>query len=138
LPCFPYTDFITVRPPITDFSLEPKSVIAARTQLSCWFLFPFYADEFNPLMVRIKNGEILLKAHRKHIYQLLANEKGMAHWKVSLGYGVFQALVGLSVLWIKPLGLFPVLLILVFWFSAFFIFSAFIRRSIVPDIGDAG
>ena len=82
------------------------------------------------MMVRVKNGENLLQAHRKHIYQLLANEKVIPHWKVSLGYGIFQAVVGLSVLGIKPLGLFAVVLLLVFWFSAFFIFGAFIRRSI--------
>jgi Fuc2NAc and GlcNAc transferase len=95
------------------------------------FLFPFYADELNTMMVRIRNGENLLKAHRKHIYQLLANEKGIAHWKVSVGYGVFQAAVGLSVLGVKPLGLLPVILLLLLWFSAFFVFSSFVRRSVV-------
>jgi Fuc2NAc and GlcNAc transferase len=81
------------------------------------------------MAVRIRNGENLLRAHRKHIYQLLANEKGIAHWKVSLGYGLFQAVVGLSVLGVEPLGLFAVVLLLVLWFSAFFLFSSFVRRS---------
>jgi Fuc2NAc and GlcNAc transferase len=78
-------------------------------------------------MVRIRNGENLLKAHRKHIYQLLANEKGIPHWKITVGYGLFQAVVGLSVLGVKPLGLLPVVLVLALWFSAFFVFSAFVR-----------
>jgi Fuc2NAc and GlcNAc transferase len=82
------------------------------------------------MMVRIRNGGNLLRAHRKHIYQLLANEKAIPHWKVSLGYGVFQAFVGLSVLGVKPLGLFAVVLLLALWFSAFFIFSSFLRRSV--------
>ena len=77
----------------------------------------------------MRNGENLLKAHRKHIYQLLADEKGIAHWKVSLGYGLFQAAVGLSVLWVKPLGLTPVIVLLAVWFSGFFVFSSFVRRS---------
>ena len=97
------------------------------------FLFPFYADELNTMMVRLRNGENLLKAHRKHIYQLLANEKGIPHWKVSVGYGIFQAVVGLSVLVVKPLGLFAVILFLALWFSAFFIFSSFVRRTIVSS-----
>jgi Fuc2NAc and GlcNAc transferase len=94
------------------------------------FLVRFYADEFNTMMVGIKNGENLLKAHRKHIYQLLANEKGIPHWKVSLGYGVFQAFVGLSVFGVKPLGLFAVVLLLAVWFSGFFVLSSFVRRSL--------
>ena len=81
------------------------------------------------MVVRIRNGENLLKAHRKHIYQLLADEKGIAHWKVSLGYGLFQAAVGLSVLWVKPLGLTPVIVLLAVWFSGFFVFGCFVRRS---------
>ena len=93
------------------------------------FLFPFYADEFGTMIVRIRNGEIF-KAHRRHIYQLLANEKGIAHWKVSVGYGLFQAIVGLSVLSIKPLGLIPVILVLTSWFSVFFLFGFFVRKGV--------
>jgi Fuc2NAc and GlcNAc transferase len=85
------------------------------------------------MMVRIRKGENLLKAHRKHIYQLLANEKGIAHWQVSVGYGLLQSVVGLSVLGVKPLGLTPVIVLLALWFLAFFVFSAFVRRTIVSS-----
>ena len=54
--------------------------------------------------VRLRGGESLLRPHRRHIYQLPANEKGIAHWKISVGYGLFQSAVGLSVLWIMPSG----------------------------------
>jgi Fuc2NAc and GlcNAc transferase len=54
------------------------------------FLFPFYADELTTLVVRLKDGDKLTKPHRKHLYQLLANERGIAHWKESVGYGVLQ------------------------------------------------
>jgi len=94
------------------------------------FLFPFYADEFNTMIVRIRNGENLLKAHHRHIYQLLANEKGIAHWKVSFGYGLCQAVVGGSILSIKPLGLIPVILVLTSWFSVSFVFGFLVRRSV--------
>jgi len=82
------------------------------------------------MVVRITKGENLLRAHRKHIYQLLANEKQIPHWKVSMGYGLFQAAVGLSVLWIKPRGFTPVIVLLAAWFSGFFVFSCLIRRSV--------
>lgn len=75
----------------------------------------------------------MLHAHRKHIYQLLASEKGIPHWKVSLGYGVFQAFVGLSVLGVKPLGLFAVVILLALWLSAFFVFSDFVRKTVVSS-----
>ena len=94
------------------------------------FLFRFYADEFNAMVDRIRKDGNLLYAHRKHIYQLLANEKGIPHWKVSVGYGLLQAIVGLSVLWVKPLGLTPVIVLLAVWFSGFFVFSSFVRRSV--------
>ena len=39
------------------------------------FLFPFYADELTTMAIRINDGENLLYPHRRHLYQLLANEK---------------------------------------------------------------
>ena len=43
------------------------------------FIFPFYADELSTMAVRIKDGENLLRPHRRHLNQLLANEKGIAY-----------------------------------------------------------
>jgi Fuc2NAc and GlcNAc transferase len=33
------------------------------------FLFPFYADELTTMIVRLKDGENLTNAHRRHLYQ---------------------------------------------------------------------
>ena len=95
----------------------------------CSFHFPFYADELTTTYVRLRDGESLLRPHRRHIYQLLANEKGIAHWKVSVGYGVFQLAVGLSVLWIMPFGLLAVLFLLALYFIAFALFGHSVRNS---------
>ena len=54
------------------------------------FLFLFYADEFTTMIVRLKDGENLTKAHRRHLYQLLANEGKIPHWKISVAYGLLQ------------------------------------------------
>ena len=62
------------------------------------FLFPFYFDELFSIVVRIRIKDSLLKPHRKHIYQLLANEMGIDHWKVSLGYAFFQLLIGMALI----------------------------------------
>ena len=119
---------------MTLYRFQPKAKIgnysSNSTPLPVSF-FPFCADEFNTMVVRIKKGKRLLNAHRKHIYQLLANEKGIAHWKVSLGYGLLQAAVRLSVLCIKPFGLLAVVLASALWLSAFFVFSALLRRHVV-------
>jgi hypothetical protein len=80
--------------------------------------------------------DVIMALARKEHRVLLTFDKGIAHWKVSVGYSVFQAIVGLSVLGVKPLGLIPVILLLAPWFSAFFVFSAFVRRSV--NIGHAG
>jgi Fuc2NAc and GlcNAc transferase len=65
------------------------------------FLFPFYVDELTTMVVRLRDGARLTQAHRRHLYQLLANEKGWPHWLVSLGFGVLQLLVGLTILLAK-------------------------------------
>lgn len=75
-------------------------------------LFPFYMDELTTMAVRLKDGEKFTKAHRRHLYQLFANEKGIAHWKISLSYGLLQLIVGGNVLLLKNYGILPVLLFL--------------------------
>ncbi len=70
----------------------------------CCFLMPFYADELTTMFLRLRDGENLARPHRRHLYQLLANEKGAAHWKISLGYGIFQLGAGLAVLWAGRMG----------------------------------
>ena len=95
----------------------------------CAFMFPFYADELTTEFVRLRDGENLLKPHRRHVYQLLANEMGIAHWKVSVGYGVLQLLVGLAVLGIRGYGTVVVLGFLGVCFLGFWGFGCWVRRS---------
>ncbi|MCX6564925.1 MAG: glycosyltransferase family 4 protein [Candidatus Aminicenantes bacterium] len=92
------------------------------------FLFPFYADELTTMIVRIRAGENLTQAHRRHIYQLLANERQIPHWKVSAGYGLFQLLVGISALISKKFGIIAVLTVLAIWSALFITGSYYVRR----------
>lgn len=91
------------------------------------FLFPFYADELITMVVRIYDGDNLTRPHRKHIYQLLANENGFVHWKVALGYGLSQLFVGISVIMIKPYGIVALISVLVLYFFIFIRFSVYVR-----------
>ena len=93
-------------------------------------LFPFYADELTTIFVRMKDGENLLHAHRRHLYQLLANEKGVSQWKVSVGYGIVQLVVGVTVLMLKPFGSIMILCILMTYFAGFTMVSFFIRKNL--------
>jgi len=91
------------------------------------FLFTFYADELTTMAVRIKDGENLLRPHRKHVYQLLANELGFPHWKVSVSYGLVQVFVGVSILGVKDKGLFFPLSLLAIYFVGFWVAGCRIR-----------
>jgi UDP-N-acetylmuramyl pentapeptide phosphotransferase/UDP-N-acetylglucosamine-1-phosphate transferase len=94
------------------------------------FLFPFYADEFVTMAVRIKDGENLLKAHRRHFYQLLANELAIDHWKVSLGYGILQLVVGVDVLLMRSFGIIPIFAVLFVFFIGFIYANYIVRMEI--------
>ncbi len=91
------------------------------------FLFPFYADELTTMIVRLRAGENLTQPHRRHIYQLLANERQIPHWRISTGYGFFQLLVGVSVLITKTFGVAVVLAVLASWFVLFVLGGYFVR-----------
>ena len=94
----------------------------------CGLLFPFYADELFTTYTRLRNGEHLMKPHRKHVYQLLANELGYAHWKVSIGYGILQGVIGMSLLIARQHGLLVVLGLLLGYFVAFAVVGQRVRQ----------
>ncbi len=93
-------------------------------------LFPFYADELITMAIRIKAGDNLRHPHRKHLYQLLANEMKIDHWKITAGYGIAQILVGINLLIIRDLGLNTVLSFFFLYFIVFICFTCFIRVKI--------
>lgn len=94
------------------------------------FLFPFYCDELTTMAVRIKNGDNLLKAHRKHLYQVLVNERGNSHLKVTISYAMVQAVSGLAMIYLYFWSNTAVLLIaLLLFFTLFSLISWCIRRN---------
>ncbi|WP_236892783.1 MraY family glycosyltransferase [Desulfoluna limicola] len=92
------------------------------------FLFPFYADELTTMVVRIRDGESLSKPHRRHLYQILANECGIEHWKISVGYGVVQLIAGIMLISFRAKWD-VVLIFLILCFSLFSLVSAFFRSA---------
>ena len=98
------------------------------------FLFPFYADELTTMWVRIRNKEPLKQPHRKHVYQLLANEYGITHWKISAGYGGVQLAVGIAVILLKEYGYIGVLSLLTTCFACFSVFSVILRKNMGKNL----
>jgi len=71
---------------------------------------------------------MLMQPHRGHVYQLLTNEMGIDHWKVSAGYGVLQLLVGIGALALRGYGNLAVMIFLGSCFAGFGMVSFFVRR----------
>jgi Fuc2NAc and GlcNAc transferase len=94
------------------------------------FLFPFYADEMTSMVVRLKDGENLTRPHRRHLYQILTNEKHIPHWQVSVVYGLVQIGIGLSILFSRSAGWPLILILLGIYFAAFTGASYFLRASL--------
>lgn len=92
------------------------------------FLFPFYIDEISTLIIRILNGDKLTKAHRRHIYQILANQAGLSHTKVTIIYGIIQILVIYLAWYAKEKGLVYLIGLLVVFSSSYFVFGLRIRQ----------
>ena len=119
---------------LLGFSFAAIVVILSKSILDfvclAGFLFPFYADELTTMAARIKDGENLFKPHRRHLYQLLANEKGIAHWKISIAYGLLQLIIGITILLLRPFGLTIILLLLTVYFIAYIITTSVIRKNL--------
>ena len=93
-------------------------------------LFPFYADGVTTLYVRWRDGEKLSQAHRRHLYQLLANQMKRPHWQVTLGYGLLQLLIGLLMLAVARLGTVWVVVMFVAISLAFLMMTLTVRRKV--------
>ncbi len=91
-------------------------------------LFPFYADELTTMVVRLQDRENLTRSHRRHLYQLLVNEFGIVHWKISAAYGAAQLAVGAGVLIAYPYGVRTVLIFLTVCFIGFMLLTGHIRK----------
>jgi Fuc2NAc and GlcNAc transferase len=92
------------------------------------FLFPFYIDELSTLIARIKDGDRLTKAHRRHIYQILVNQAGLSHAAVAVFFGFLQIVVAILVWLAMREGLLLLVGLLIFFSGLFFFGGMYIRR----------
>ena len=66
------------------------------------FLLVYGVDGCCTIVHRIMLHELLGEAHRKHAYQLMANELGMSHVTVSLIYMALQLVISLGFIYLCP------------------------------------
>jgi hypothetical protein len=67
--------------------------------LSYILMFSVYGiDTVFTILLRLKLRENIFEAHRRHLYQYLANERMVPHLTVSFIYGSLQFLINLYIL----------------------------------------
>lgn len=68
-----------------------------------WILFlaVYGVEVISTILERLKLKENIFEAHRRHLYQLLANEKKISHLKVSTLYAVVQLMINAIVIFSK-------------------------------------
>ncbi|HRP89637.1 MAG TPA: glycosyltransferase family 4 protein [Edaphocola sp.] len=80
-------------------------IIAALAYIVFWsyefkyilFLSVYLLDTGFTFLQRLLNGENVLKPHRKHLYQLLVNEKSWEHLTVAALYAIIQIIINIFV-----------------------------------------
>ncbi len=92
-------------------------------------LFVYGIDSIFTIVQRLINGENIFDAHRKHLYQYLANEFKINHIWVSAMYGLIQLVFNLWLLFTNPNIIQVIFLIVAFGFGYIF-FKRFLLRKI--------
>jgi UDP-N-acetylmuramyl pentapeptide phosphotransferase/UDP-N-acetylglucosamine-1-phosphate transferase len=69
------------------------------------FFFLIYADAATTFAIRFVEGDDIMVPHRRHLYQVLVNELGLPHWKVSTGYGLVQVMICVIVIVLQTVGM---------------------------------
>jgi len=62
------------------------------------FLIIYGVDTFLTIVKRMMRHENIIEPHRQHLYQLLANESGISHVKVSTAYTLAQLVINLLII----------------------------------------
>lgn len=68
------------------------------------FLSIYGIDAIITILYRIKKKENIFEAHRTHLYQYLANERGYSHVLISILYAALQLLVNVLVIYLESKG----------------------------------
>ena len=78
--------------------LTGKLILATGNPLYLMFMIVYGVDTFLTILYRLIRHENIFAAHRSHLYQILANESGISHVKVSTAYTLAQLVINLLII----------------------------------------
>ena len=94
------------------------------------FIGVFLADGGLTILKRLLRGENILKPHREHLYETLANDFHIPHLYISAGYALLQLLINVCFFFVSDKNLYAVcvaIFLLLVYSAAFFILNNKIR-----------
>ncbi len=80
--------------------LLSRLIITTGNIFYLWLLAVFGIDSALTILHRIILKENIVLPHRRHLYQILANEKGIPHLRISGGYTLLQLIINAIMLWV--------------------------------------
>ena len=103
-------------------------------QIGFILFFAVYGiDSVFTIFNRIKNKENILKGHRTHLYQYLANEMNISHVYVSLIYAFIQLIINITVIYLFKINQLTYLNIIIYITALSFIYIL-IRYKLIKKI----
>ena len=75
-----------------------KLILVTANPFYMMFLVVYGIDTFLTMVYRLIRRENIFEAHRNHLYQILANESGISHVKVSIGYVLVQLIINFLII----------------------------------------
>ena len=75
-----------------------KLILATANPFYMMFLVVYGIDTSLTIVYRMIRHENIFMAHRNHLYQILANESGISHVKVSIGYVLVQLIINFLII----------------------------------------
>jgi len=80
------------------------------------------------MSIRLVNRENLFSSHRRHLYQILANEAGFAHWKITAIYGMVQIVIAAGAFMVMQKDYWVIILFLTGCSAAFTVLGFWVRK----------
>ena len=75
-----------------------KLILSSGNLIYMMFLIVYGIDTSLTIVFRLRRHENIFEAHRRHLYQLMTNESGISHIKVSSGYAIVQLMINLVII----------------------------------------
>ena len=76
--------------------LMSELIFIAKSASIIVFLIVYAVDAVFTIFQRLFAGENIFQPHRLHLYQILANQCKIAHYKIALSYSILQLIINIG------------------------------------------